>query len=252
MSPSGGVFTAVLALPGSGTTAVLVLPRSADEPPVTLPRDPAREAARRELSKRMYHENDPGWLQRALNAFWEWLDKLFGAASSATPGGSLGLVVIALTAAALICALWWRLGTPRRGPTSAAPLFDDRPRSAAEHRAAAESHAAQGHWNQAVQERMRAIVRSLEERALLEPRPGRTADEAAAEAGRTLPSHTDRLSAAARDFDDVTYGGRTATSQAYQRLTELDRDMERTRPVLASSTPSSQNTAHSTRQGAAE
>lgn len=252
MSPSGGVLTTVLALPGSGAAAVLVLPRSADEPPVTLPRDPAREAARRELSKRMYHENDPGWFQRALNAFWEWLDKLFSAASGATPGGALGLVVIALAAAALIGALWWRLGTPMRGPTSAAPLFDDRPRSAAEHRAAAESHAAQGHWNQAVQERMRAIVRSLEERALLEPRPGRTADEAAAEAGRALPSHTDRLSAAARDFDDVTYGGRTATSQAYQRLTELDRDMERTRPVLASSTPSSQNTAHSTRQGAAE
>ena len=34
---------------------------------------------------------------------------------------------------------------------------------------------------------MRAIVRSLEERALLDPRPGRTADEAAAEAGRTAP-----------------------------------------------------------------
>lgn len=252
MSSSGGVLTAVLALPGSGAAAAFVLPRSADEPPVTIPRGPAREAARRELSKRMYHEDDPGWFQRALNAFWEWLDKLFSAASGATPGGALGLVVIALAAAALIGALWWRLGTPRRGPTFAAPLFDDRPRSAAEHRAAAESHAAQGHWNQAVQERMRAIVRSLEERALLDPRPGRTADEAAAEAGRTLPSHTDQLSAAARDFDDVTYGGRTATSQAYQRLTELDRDVERTKPVLVSSTPSNQSTTHSPRQGAAE
>ncbi len=216
---------------------------------MTIPRDPAREAARRELSKRMYHENDPSLLERALNAFWEWVDKLFSAASSATPGGALGLLVVALVAVAVIGALWWRLGTPRRGPTSAAPLFDDRPRSAAEHRAAAEAHAAQGHWNQAVQERMRAIVRSLEERALLDPRPGRTADEAAAEAGRTLPAHTDRLRAAARDFDDVTYGGRTAGSDTYQRLSQLDRDLERTRPVLASSTHS---TAHSTRQGAAE
>nr|WP_206440573.1 DUF4129 domain-containing protein [Streptomyces scabichelini] len=239
-------------MPHSGTAAVLALPRSGDEPPVTIPRDPAQEAARRELSKRMYHENDPGLFQRALNAFWEWLDKLFNAASSATPGGSLGLVVILLAVVALIGVLWWRLGTPRRAPTSAAPLFDDRPRSAAEHRAAAESHAAQGHWNQAVQERMRAVVRSLEERALLDPRPGRTADEAAAEAGRTLPSHTDRLSAAARDFDDVTYGGRTATPQTYDRLTELDRDLERTKPVLVSSTQSTHNTAHSTRQGAAE
>ncbi|MGP4045601.1 DUF4129 domain-containing protein [Streptomyces sp. 2A115] len=249
MSLAGGVLTAVLALPRTDDAAVFALSHSGDEPPVTIPRDPAREAARRELSKRMYHENDPSLLQRALNAFWDWVDKLFGAASSATPGGALGLLIVALAAMALIGALWWRLGTPRRGPTSAAPLFDDRPRSAAEHRAAAEAHAAQDHWNQAVQERMRAVVRSLEERALLDPRPGRTADEAAAEAGRTLPAHTDRLRAAARDFDDVTYGGRTATSETYHRLMELDHDVERTKPVLASS---AQSTAHSVRQGAAE
>jgi hypothetical protein len=237
VSPAGGVLTAVLAMPRTG-----------DEPPVTIPRDPAREAAKRELSKRMYHENDPGLVQRALNAFWDWVGKLFDAASGATPGGTLGLVVIVLAVLAVVAALWWRLGTPHRAPTSSATLFDDRPRSAAEHRAAAEAHAAQGHWNQAVQERMRAIVRSLEERALLDPRPGRTADEAAAEAGRTLPAHTDRLRAAARDFDDVTYGGRPAGSATYHRLTELDRDLERTKPALASNTRS---TAPSTRQGAA-
>ncbi|WP_329533868.1 DUF4129 domain-containing protein [Streptomyces sp. NBC_01450] len=247
MSPAGGVLTAVLALPHTGATAVLALPRG-DEPPVTIPRDPAREAAKRELSKRMYHENDPSPVQRALNAFWDWVDKLFGAASTATPGGALGLVVIVVAVLAVVAALWWRLGTPHRTPTSSAALFDDRPRSAAEHRAAAEAHAAQGHWNQAVQERMRAVVRSLEERALLDPRPGRTADEAAAEAGRTLPSHTDRLRAAARDFDEVTYGGRAAGSDTYQRLTELDRDIERTKPELTSG---AQSTDRNTRQGAA-
>ncbi|MFE2517965.1 DUF4129 domain-containing protein [Streptomyces mirabilis] len=251
MSPAGGVLTAVLALPRTGATAVLALPRD-DEPPVTIPRDPAREAAKRELSKRMYHENDPSPVQRALNAFWDWVDKLFSAASTATPGGTLGLVVIVVAVLAVVAALWWRLGTPHRTPhrtpTSSAALFDDRPRSAAEHRAAAEAHAAQGHWNQAVQERMRAVVRSLEERALLDPRPGRTADEAAAEAGRTLPSHTDRLRAAARDFDEVTYGGRSAGSDTYHRLTELDRDLERTKPVLTSS---AQSTDHNSRKGAA-
>ncbi|MFD8425072.1 DUF4129 domain-containing protein [Streptomyces sp. NPDC059668] len=244
MSPAGGVLTALRALPHTGATAVLALPRGGDEPPVTIPRDPAREAARRELSKRMYHENEPSLVQRALNAFWDWVDKLFGAASSATPGGTLGLLVIVLAVLAVVAALWWRLGTPHRTPTSSAALFDDRPRSAAEHRAAAEAHAAQGHWNQAVQERMRAIVRSLEERTLLDPRPGRTADEAAAEAGRTLPGHTDRLRAAANDFDDVTYGGRAADAGTYGRLTELDRDLERSRPVLTGG-------AHSTGHGAA-
>ncbi|MET7391279.1 DUF4129 domain-containing protein [Streptomyces sp. NPDC005529] len=240
----------MLAGPHTGATAVLALARG-DAPPVTTPRDAAREAARRELSKRMYHENDPGLVQRALNAFWDWVDKLFGAASTATPGGTLGLVVIVLAVLAVLGALWWRLGTPHRTPVPSATLFDDRPRSAAEHRAAAEAHAAQGHWNQAVQERMRAVVRSLEERALLDPRPGRTADEAAAEASRTLPDHTDRLRAAARDFDDVTYGGRTGDRRAYQHLTELDRDLERTRPVLTSSAHNAQNTNPTTRRGAA-
>ena len=237
---------------GGALTAVPLSWRSADEPPITLPRDPAREAARRELSKVMYHQNDPSWYERALDAFWDWLDKVFGATSGATPGGTLGLVVIVLAVLALLGALWWRLGTPHRTPTSSAVLFDDRPRSAAEHRAAAEAQAAQGHWNQAVQERMRAVVRSLEERALLDVRPGRTADEAASEAGSVLPTHAERLHTAARDFDDVTYGGRSAAEGTYRRLAALDTDLERSKPALASSTPSTTSRAPSTHPGAAE
>ncbi|MEU2750459.1 DUF4129 domain-containing protein [Streptomyces collinus] len=255
MSRAGDLLTTALPRAGirtllrAGDTSLLSPARSADEPPLTTPRDPAREAARRELSKRMYHENDPSLFQRALDAFWDWLGKLLNAASTATPGGTLGLVVVILAVIAVLAALWWRLGTPRRQPTSSAALFDDRPRSAADHRATAEAHAAQGHWNQAVQERMRALVRALEERALLDVRPGRTADEAAAEAGRALPAHTDRLRTAARDFDDVTYGGRSATEESYHRIAGLDRDLERTKPQLATS---SATTAPNTRQGAAE
>ncbi|MEV5418452.1 DUF4129 domain-containing protein [Streptomyces albogriseolus] len=249
MTFTGGVLQAVPALPTAADTAVRLLARGDDEPPVTLPRDPAREAARRELSKQMYHENDPSWLQRALEAFWDWVDELLGAASTATPGGALGLVVIVVAVLVVVAALWWRLGTPRRRPLTAPALFDERPRSAAEHRAAAEAHAAQGHWNQAVQERMRAVVRALEERALLDPRPGRTADEAAAEAGRALPAHTDRLRTAARDFDDVTYGGRTAGEDTYRRLAALDGDLERARPALAGS--GAHGTHPDARQGAA-
>lgn len=235
------------ALLRAGDAAVQSLAaRSDDEPPITVPRDPAREAARRELSKDLYHQNDPGLFQRALDTLWDWIGDLFATASTATPGGTLGLVVVVLALAAVVAALWWRLGSPRHRPTSASALFDERPRSAAEHRAAAEAQAAQGHWNQAVQERMRAIVRSLEERALLDVRPGRTADEAAADAGRTLPAHTDRLRAAARDFDDVTYGGRRATRQSYGRMADLDLDLERTKPRLTTSS------AHPAGRGAAE
>jgi hypothetical protein len=234
------------ALP-SGHGALLSLARAGAEPPVKIPRGPAQEAARRELAKQLYHQNDRSLYERALNALWDWLDKLFGAASAAAPGGAVGLVVVALAVVAVAVALWWRLGTPRRQAVSAPALFDDRPRSTAEHRATAEAHAAQGHWNPALQERMRAIVRSLEERALLDVRPGRTADEAAAEAAHALPGHTDRLHAAAREFDDVTYGGRRASEQSYRRVAELDRDLERTRPVPAGSAP---DAAHGGHQGA--
>ncbi|MFD0315366.1 DUF4129 domain-containing protein [Streptomyces flavalbus] len=243
---AGGVLTALPA----------ALPTADDEPPLTIPRDPAREAARRELSKRLYHEDDPGLFQRALDAFWDWLDDLLSSAASVTPGGTVGLVVIVLAVVAVLAALWWRLGTPQRQPATSATLFDDRPRSAADHRAAAEAHAAQRHWNQALQERIRAVVRALEERALLDPRPGRTADEAAAEAGRALPDHADRLRAAARDFDDVTYGGRPSTEQTYQRATALDRDLDRAKPQLTANstsaqTPASTDSAPPTRRGAA-
>ncbi|MFI8822185.1 DUF4129 domain-containing protein [Streptomyces sp. NPDC053431] len=204
---------------------------TAGDVPVQVPRVPAQEAAERELSKPMYHENDPSLLQRGLDRFWDWVDGLFDAASGATPGGVVGLVAVVLVVLAVIAALWWRLGTPRRTATGGGDsLFDDGPRTAAEHRAAAARHASAGQWNQAVQERMRAIVRSLEERTLLDPRPGRTADEAAAEAGRSLPAHADALRSAARAFDDVTYGGRSADEPTYRRIEQLDTALERTKP----------------------
>lgn len=219
-----------MTITGGSTTRLLI--RASDDMPVDTPRAPARGAAERELSKPMYHEHDPNLLQRALDRFWEWAGKLFDSVSGAAPGGPLGLAVIALIVVALIAVLWWRLGTPRRIPGTAETLFADGPRSAAEHRATAEDHATAGRWNQAVQERMRAIVRSLEERALLAPRPGRTADEAAAEAGRPLPGHAERLRTAAREFDDVTYGGRTTERRAYLLLCELDHDLAQAKPQL--------------------
>ncbi|MFF7362511.1 DUF4129 domain-containing protein [Streptomyces sp. NPDC008125] len=202
--------------------------------PVDTPRVPAREAAENELSKGMYHESDPGLLRRALDSFWDWVGGLFDSAAGIAPGGPLGVLVLVVLAIGLATALWWRLGTPKRAAGPAKSLFrESGPRGAAEHRAAAERHAAALRWTEAVQERTRAIVRSLEERALLDPRPGRTADEAAEEAGRRLPDHASRLRAAARTFDALTYGGRTADETAYLTVRTLDSDLDATRPATA-------------------
>lgn len=207
--------------------------RGDDEVPVTIPREPARRAAEEELSDPVYHQDDPGLLERAVGWLWEKLSELLGSAVDVTPGGAVGLTVVVVLVVLVLAALWARLGSPRRGPASTTPdLFEERSRSAAEHRATAESHAAAGRWSEAVQERMRALVRSLEERALLDPRPGRTADEAAAEASAALPTHTDALRAAAVDFDEVTYAGRVADEATYTRMRTLDDTVRRTSPRL--------------------
>lgn len=202
-------------------------------PLVTVPREAARRAAERELSRPVYHQDDPGPIRRALDWFWDRLSDLSSAASDVAPGGTVGLVVIVLVVILLLVALRMRLGALRRTPKTDTGLFDEGPRSADDHRTAAEAHAAAGRWSEALQERMRALVRALEERALLDPRPGRTADEAATEASRSLPRHTDALHAAARSFDEVTYARRPADAAAYARLRDLDTALQATTPEPA-------------------
>ncbi|MFF5895603.1 DUF4129 domain-containing protein [Streptomyces argenteolus] len=219
---------------GAGGSIVAArLDGASEDIPVDVPRVPAREAAEDELSDPMYHEHDPNLLERALDRFWDWVGDLLDGAAGAAPGGPLGLVVITLAVLGLGAALWWRLGTPQRTLRTPETLFGGAARSAAEHRTAAAAHAEAHRWTEAVQERMRALVRSLEDRAVLDPRPGRTADEAAADAGRVLPAHAGRLLSAARVFDDVTYGGRTADEGAYLTLCTLDLELETAKPMVA-------------------
>ena len=75
------------------------------------------------------------------------------------------------------------------------------------------------------------MVRSLEERALVDPRPGATADEVAAQAASALPGLAGDLAAAARLFDDVTYGHHGAGPDSDARLRELDAAVGSARPA---------------------
>ncbi|WP_443072081.1 DUF4129 domain-containing protein [Streptomyces sp. WMMC1477] len=218
-----------------GGAAATLAPKAAegDDVPVTIDRDSAREAAERELSKPLYQADQPGLVERAVEWVLDRLNDLLGAALDLSPGGWTGLAVIAVAVVALLFALRLRLGRLRPGPRDAtASLFDTSPRSADEYRAAADRQAAAGAWSAAVQERMRAIVRGLEERALLDPQPGRTADEAAVEAGRALPGHAAALRSAAHAFDEVTYAGRPGTQAAHEAVRALDEALRRARPQL--------------------
>ena len=156
--------------------------------PVELGRDEAAQLAREELAKQVYRDAGPGLVERLVRWLLEQAGRLLDGAAGVSPGGYAGLVVVLLLVAAAVVAVRLKVGPLGRRAAREEALFVGRTRTAAQHRAAADAHAAAGAWAEAVRERLRAVVRSLEERAVLDERPGRTADEAAAEAGRALPS----------------------------------------------------------------
>ncbi|MEV5647947.1 DUF4129 domain-containing protein [Nocardia sp. NPDC052254] len=94
---------------------------------------------------------------------------------------------------------------------------------AAQHRAAAESAAGQHDFDTALRERFRAVVRGLEQGGVLEVRRSRTARETARAAARALPGTAGEFDGAAHSFDEIVYGGRTASPDEYQRLSAADR-----------------------------
>jgi hypothetical protein len=197
------------------------------EVPVVPDAETARRWATDELADPAYHRG-PSLLDRLL----EWLGSLFdGAPSLGLPPLTVvvGLVLVLLV---VVAVAFWVAGpvrAARRGSPSAVVLGDDT-RTADQLRAAADDAAARGDWAAAVLERFRAVVRSLEERAVLVDSPGRTAHEAAEAAGARLPAHTADLRRAARLFDDVCYGQASADADADAWLRTLDRQVAGTRP----------------------
>lgn len=200
--------------------------------PVELGRHDAARAAHEELSKQVYQQDRPGLVQRALGWLYHHLVQLLDNAAGASPGGYAGLAALLLLVLAAVVALRFGLGPVRGSDRASTALFGGRPRTAAEHRASAVAHEAAGRYAEAVRDRLRAIVTSLEERTLLEPRPGRTADEAAADAGAVVPDCAADLRAAARVFDDIWYGGRPATPANAEALRRLDERVRSARPVV--------------------
>jgi hypothetical protein len=204
----------------------------APAPPVG--RDQARELARHELRKSPYHRDEPSFLDRMLRKIDDWLNHLFGHTPGQHTGGGwswTALVVLVVLLVLVAAAVWWRLGNVRRNAAGRTGLLEDAATTAADHRTTAERHAAAGEWPEAIRERLRAIARDLEERVIVQPRAGRTADELASEAGAALPDHAEELAAGVRIFDDVWYGGRRGDADGYRRLTELDERLRAARPA---------------------
>jgi hypothetical protein len=190
--------------------------------PAPVTRDGARDAARHELSKAIYHRYDDPLPVRVVKAVLHWLGHVLSVAADHSPGGPAGAVTLVVLAIALVAIARWRLGPMRRNVTRSHVVLDRVVRTAADHRRHAELAAQQGRWSEAVIERMRAVARRLEELDVVAPRPGRTADELAAESAEQLVSAAVPLRRAAAVFDEVAYGGRTGSAETYAVIVGAD------------------------------
>src|SRR4029077_9495669 len=103
--------------------------------------------------------------------------------------------------------------------------------SARDYRRAAERLAAAGDYAGAIVDGVRAIAAELDERAILPPRPGRTADELGVEAGRELPGLAADLRAVTRLFDDVRYGDKDGSLAGYDLVRRVDKCVRAARPA---------------------
>jgi hypothetical protein len=149
---------------------------------------------------------------------------------------ALGLVVIIVIVIAV------RLGPLKPAARRAVPITDagTRPLTSRQLREAAEASAAaadaarastgMGDYTTAILQRFRAIAVSLEERGVLVPDAGRTADELATQAGRLFPRQAAGIAAAARLFDQVRYGDGVGARDDYEEIRQLDDALGQVRP----------------------
>ncbi|OSC40201.1 DUF4129 domain-containing protein [Mycobacterium decipiens] len=201
-------------------------------PSIDIDRDAAHQAAQRELEKPIYPKDS---LAKELT---DWIDeqlyRLLEKGSSVSGGWFTITVLLILLVIAVIVGIHIARRTMRTNRSADYQLFDAGQLTAAQHRATAEGYAAEGNWAAAIRHRLRAVARELEETGVLNPAPGRTANELANDAGETLPHLAGELTQAAAAFNDVTYGERPGTQGAYQMIADLDDHLRSRSPARAS------------------
>jgi len=194
-------------------------------------RDPAQRLARHELSKAIYHQQQsvPQAIVHAISSFLSWL---FSRASQAAPGGGWTLLALAALAVIIIALILGRLGPLAPAARRRAPVLDSGARSltARQLRESAQACAGEGDFATAILQRLRALAASCEERGILAPDAGRTADELATQAGARYSAQRPGLADAARLFDHIRYGEGTGTRADYERLRDLDDTLARQAP----------------------
>ena len=204
--------------------------------PVTPDADTARRWAADELAKAVYQDHGPSLMQRIQDWFSHLLASIFGSGRSyGSVTSILAIVVVVLIVVAVVYAVVGPMRRSRRAARAHA-VFEDDARTSAQMRESSESAAARGDWALALLERYRAVIRSLEERDLIEERAGMTAHEAAGEIARRFADVCYLVEHASEIFDGVRYGHREATATEYDVMTYLDRSLTG-RSILTAAAP---------------
>ncbi|WP_407689205.1 DUF4129 domain-containing protein [Mycobacterium sp. HUMS_1102779] len=203
-------------------------------PSIDIDRDAAHRAAQAELDKPVYSRGS-AW-QQLSDWINEQLYRLLEKTASLPGGWFTAAVLFVLLAVATVVAVRVARRTlrTRRGGVA---LFAATQLTAAQHRATAETYAAEGDWAAAIRHRLRAVARQLEETGVLDPAPGRTATELARDAGAALPHLAGELFQAATAFNDVTYGERPGTQPEYRMIADLDEHLRSRSPAAPAPAP---------------
>ena len=215
----------------AGHAVSVLAARLQAEPPVLPDRGEAGRWAAEELAKAPYRDAAPSWLDDALAEFSRWLRSFSG---DGAPAGDSGYAVpLLLVIAAVVIVVAVLVVRPRLNARRSADgkVFDaGAPLSPDAHRGRAAAAAARGDWATAIVEQFRALARAAEDRAVLDPQPGRTAGEVAARLGRAFPVHARELDEAALTFDAVRYGGADGGPREHEALARLDAALAGTAP----------------------
>lgn len=199
--------------------------------PIVLGPEEARRRAEEELAKAKYGGDFelPDWLNRLFTRLGDLIDRLVDLTvrrpGSGQTNGDInwGFVILVAILVAAIVVIVWKVGVPRWNKKALDSELDlDSTKPPSDYRELAEHAAAAADWASAVRDRYRAVIRELELRTILEPRPARTAWEAATSAVRLLPEVQAALFGGAQLFNDVVYGDHQAAEEHYRQMIAFD------------------------------
>ncbi|WP_051619954.1 hypothetical protein [Haematomicrobium sanguinis] len=192
-----------------------------------LSKDEARRMLEDELSKAQYQPTIADWIGERIGDFFRWLGDVIDNVRQVDPAIGTLLFAAVIIAVVLFIVLFVRPRIAARSAAKEKVMFDGDARlSASSHRKRAEQAARAGQFNEAVRERVRAIARSAEERALVDATATLTVSEFTRAVGRAVDIDGAMLAWLASSFNAFAYADVEATGNDYERVVDIDRLIE--------------------------